>query len=142
MAQFTVSGAYGPYEVSGAPVAGNNEIQTIVGNSTITAGTFRLSFGGEVTADIPWNAPTSQVETALNNLRSIAAGGTATLGVAVTGGALPGTLMTLTFSGANVVQNAGAPLLVLSNNSLTGGGSITIARTQTAVAATARGALR
>ena len=114
------------YTVSGAPTAGTDEVQTIIGNSTVTAGTFKLSFQGFTTAAISWTATTSIMETALNNLPSIANGGTGLVGVVVTGGALPGTTMTITFSGSNVAKKD-VPLLVLASNSLTGGGSMTIA---------------
>lgn len=110
----------------GAPGNGTDEVQTIIKDSTVTGGTFRLSFQGFVTAEIAWDAGTAAVETALNNLPSIAAGGTAVVGVAVTGGALPGTTMTITFSGSNVAKKA-LPMLVLHLNSLTGGGSMTLA---------------
>jgi len=114
------------YTIPGAPVAGTDEVQTIIKNSTVTAGTFRLSFQGFITAPISWTADTAIMETALNNLPSIASGGTGLVGVVVTGGALPGTTMTITFSGSNVSKRE-QPLLVLHSNSLTGGGSMTIA---------------
>jgi hypothetical protein len=136
-----VAGAYGPYVVNAAPVAGNNEVQTLTTAGTVTAGTFKLAVRGEVTAAIDWNATTAAVETAINNLKSVAAGGTSAVGVAVTGGAFPGTAFTVTYSGTNMAQSAGEGLMVLAYNNLTGGGSVVIARSQTAVAATARGAL-
>ncbi len=117
------------YTVTGAPVTGTDEVQTITANpaaGSITAGTFRLSFQGFVSAPISWSASTSILETALNNLASIAAGGTGLVGVVVTGGALPTTAMTVTFSGTNVARKE-LPMLVLHSNSLTGGGSFTIA---------------
>jgi hypothetical protein len=128
MAETQYFGAPGAvYTTSGAPVvAGTDEVQTIIKNSTVTAGTFRLSFGGHVTAPISWTATTAIMETALNNLASIAQGGTAATGVAVTGGPLPGTTMTITFSGSNVAKKD-QPTLVLASNNLTGGGSMTIA---------------
>jgi hypothetical protein len=133
--------AYG--YINGAPIAGNNEIQTLTANpavGSLTSGTFQLSFGGELTAAIPYNPTTAQLETAINNLKSVAAGGTASVGVAVTGGQFPTTALSVTFSGTDVRQVVGTPLLVLAYNNMGGGGSITIARTQTAVSATFRGA--
>jgi hypothetical protein len=130
MAETQFFGAPGAiYTTSGAPSAGVDEVQTITANpaaGSITAGTFRLSFQGFVTAPISWSASTSILETALNNLPSIANGGTSAVGVAVTGGALPTTAMTVTFSGSQVRKKE-LPLLVLHLNSLTGGGSWTIA---------------
>lgn len=127
------------YTVGAAPSAGTDEVQTIIKNSTVTAGTFRLSFQGFVTDPIDWDAGTADVETALNDLPSIASGGTGLVGVVVTGGALPGTTMTITFSGSNVAKKA-LPLLVLHSNSLTGGGSMTIAEGTPGVDATHRDA--
>lgn len=117
------------YTISGAPVAGTDEVQTITVSpaiASVTAGTFRLSFGGFMTAAISWSASTSIMETALNNLPSIANGGTAAVGVAVTGGTLPETALTVTFSGSNVSKRE-QPLITLHSASLTGGGTFVIA---------------
>jgi hypothetical protein len=132
----------GMYVATAAPVAGNNEIQTLQVSGTVTAGTYRLKVNGEVTAAIAWNTTTAQLETALNNLKQIAAGGTSLTGVAVTGGPLSAsTALTVTFVGTAVRQVAGQGLIELAYNNLTGGGTVVIARTQTAVSATHRGAL-
>jgi hypothetical protein len=136
---FSAPGAI--HTVTGAPSAGTDEVQSIVGNSTVTAGTFRLSFQGFVTAPISWTADTAILETALNNLPSLANGGTGLVGVVVTGGALPGTALVVTFSGRNVAKKA-QPLLVLHRNSLTGGGSMTIAEDTPGVDASHRQAAR
>jgi hypothetical protein len=129
-----------PHLVSdGVPTAGTDEVQTLTTSGTVTAGTFRLSFGGFMTGTIAWNATTSVVETALNNLPSCGAGGTASVGVAVTGGAFPGTAFTVTFSGANVAKKV-QPLLVLHRNDLTGGGTVVIAEQTPGVDAFGRGA--
>lgn len=109
----------------GAPSAGVDEVQGIVKDGTVTAGTFRLSFQGFVTAPISWTATTSILETALNALPSIGNGGTGLVGVVVTGGALPGTALVITFSGSNVAKRA-LPLLVLHQNDLTGDGTMAI----------------
>ena len=117
------------YTVAGAPVAGTDEVQTITVSpavASVTAGTFRLSFQGFMTAPISWSATTAIMETALNNLPSIANGGTAAVGVAVTGGTLPTTAMTVTFSGSNVAKKE-QPLIVLHSTTLTGGGTFLIA---------------
>lgn len=130
------------YTVGAAPAAGTDEIQTITANpaaGSVTAGTFRLSFLGFVTAPISWSASTSIMETALNNLPSIANGGTATLGVAVTGGTLPTTALTVTFSGTNMAKKE-QPLIVLHSTSLTGGGNFVIAEGTPGVNATHRDA--
>ena len=127
------------YTTTGAPVNGTNEVQTIIKNSTVTAGTFKLSFQGFPSAVISWTADTAIMETALNNLPSIGNGGTGLVGVVVTGGPLPGTALTITFSGSNVSKKV-LPLLVLHTNSLTGGGSMTIAEGTPGVDASHRSA--
>lgn len=109
----------------GVPSAGVDEVQGIVKDGTVTAGTFRLSFQGFITGPISWTATTAILETALNNLPSIANGGTGLVGVVVTGGALPGTALVITFSGTNVAKRA-LPTLVLHRNDLTGGGTMAI----------------
>jgi hypothetical protein len=127
------------YTVSGAPVAGTDEVQTLTTSGTVTAGTFKLAHQGFVSAAIAWNATTAAVETALNNLASVANGGTSSVGVAVTGGAFPGTAFTVTCSGTNMAKKE-QPLFVLANNSLTGGGTVVIAEGTPGVNATHRDA--
>lgn len=125
----------------GAPGNGTNEVQTLTKDGTVTAGTFRLSFQGFVSDAIPWNAGTADVETALNELASIGAGGTGLVGVVVTGGAFPGTAFTVTFSGSNVAKRA-LPLLILHRNDLTGGGTVAIGEGTPGVHAFGIGAAR
>jgi hypothetical protein len=67
-----------------------------------TAGTFTLTFSGQTTGDLPFNASAGDVQTALNGLSSINAGGGS---VTVTGG--PGDATGTT---AYVVRFNGAPL--------------------------------
>lgn len=126
------------YTVSGAPAAGTDEVQTITHNSTVSGGTYRLAFEGFVTASLAALTTTAALETALNNLPSIAAGGTGLVGVVVTttGGTMgSGTALTVTFSGSNMAKRAHG-LITLHQNSLTGGGSITIAEGTPGVDAT------
>jgi hypothetical protein len=123
----------------GAPNNGVDEVQGIVKNSTVTAGTFRLSFQGFVTGPIAWTADTAILETALNALPSIAHGGTGVVGVVVTGGPLPGTALVVTFSGSQVAKRA-QPLLVLHRNDLTGGGTMAITESTAGVTVFGAGA--
>jgi hypothetical protein len=96
-----------------------NAVQTISDTPTITAGTFTISgtnpLSGEAftTADIAYNASAATVATAVQT--ALGHGGTVT----GAGGALPGTDVTLTFSGAY----AGRPveLMTVNNAGLTGG---------------------
>jgi hypothetical protein len=91
-----------PVAVSnGVPAVGVNEVQGLTISGTVTAGTFRLSFQGFVTDSIPWNATTAQVETALNNVASLGAGGTGVVGVVVTGTLDTRATLTTALAGAN-----------------------------------------
>ena len=99
-----------------------NEVQTATISGTPTGGTFKLSFRGAESAAIAYNAAAATVQTALQALRSIGSGN-----VTVSGSA--GGPYTITFVGALAGQNV--PLLVLSDNSLTGGTSPTVGIVQT-----------
>lgn len=76
-------------------VAGTNEVQTVTLSGSPSAGTFTLSYGTQTTGPIAYNATAADVDTALEALSNIPAGG-----VTCTGGALPGSLVTVTFTGA------------------------------------------
>lgn len=109
----------------GVPVAGNDEVQTLTITGTPTGGTFRLRFGSAKTAAIAYNASAATVAAALNALSTLGAGA-----VAGGGGALPGTPVTITFSGANVAKRD-QPLIVAENVALTGGTTPDAAVTET-----------
>lgn len=92
--------------------SGVKEVQTLAtASGTITAGTFTLTFGGQTTAAIAWNASAAAVEDALELLSTIGTGG-----VIVAGGPLPGTGMTITFQTPGDKGN-----ITVDNASLTGG---------------------
>lgn len=74
---------------------GTNEAQRVTITGTPTGGTFRLVFNGQTTAPIVRNATAAQVQTALEGLINVEVGD-----VAVTGGPLPGSFVTVTFQGA------------------------------------------
>jgi hypothetical protein len=101
-------GLYGPY--AGATA----EVQTVTITGTPTGGTFTLTFQGETTAAIAYNATASAVEAALEALSVINAGD-----VAVTGGPGPGTAYTVTFGGQYHGENVAQ--MTTSGASLTGG---------------------
>lgn len=121
---------------AGAPSAGTSEVNTLTINAT--GGTFKLSYDGEVSAAIAWNATNNtlvaNVNAALDALDSLAAGeivaavGTMTAGV--------GTL-TLTFGGnsAKLAVNT----VQVADNSLTGTATCSIVKTTPGVSATERG---
>jgi hypothetical protein len=92
-----------------------NEIQTLTITGTPTGGTFKLTFGGQQTGTIAFNASAATVQTALVALSTIGTGN-----VVCGGGALPGTGVTITFQGT--LANTDVALLT-SADTLTGGTS-------------------
>lgn len=115
------AGKVGPFQ-RGSGAAGTaavNEVQTI-GLGAASAGTVTITFNGETTAAIAFNATAAQVKAALETLNGINPGD-----VAVTGGPFPGVL-TLTFGGALAGQDL--PQITATPTGLTGG-TVTIATT-------------
>ncbi len=96
-------------------------VQTITLTGTPTGGTFTVSFDGQTTAPIAYNAAASAVQTALQALSTIGAGN-----IAVTGSA---GAYTATFQGA--LANMPVTLMTGSAASLTGGTSAAVVIAQT-----------
>jgi hypothetical protein len=109
-------------------VAGTgNEIETVAITGSPAGGTFTLTFQGQTTAGIAWNATAATIQTALEALSNIAPGD-----VVVTGGPMPGTVRVY-FGGAyaatDVTQmtgsaaglTGGTPVLTVAT--LTNGGA-------------------
>ena len=80
---FSIKGAYteggnswgtGPYEVMNG--AGTDAVQTVSIAGTPTGGTFELSFGGESTSPLAYNASAAVVQAALDALPTIGVGNT------------------------------------------------------------------
>src|ERR1700752_4295266 len=69
-----------------------NAQQTITITGSPTGGTFTLTYNGQTTAAIAYNAPAEDVEDALEVLSNVGVGN-----VLGGGGALPGTAVTITF---------------------------------------------
>lgn len=92
---------------------GTSEVQTLTIGGSPTGGTFTVTFAGQTTAAIAYNAAASAVQTALQALSTIGAGN-----VAVTGSA--GGPYTVTFQGALAHDNVPA---MTATSSLTGGTS-------------------
>ena len=76
-----------------APVT--SDVQTLAVPGGPTGGAFTLTFGGQTTAAISFNATAAQVQAALTALSNIGPGN-----LACTGGPLPGTNVTITFAGS------------------------------------------
>ncbi len=94
---------------------GTDEVQQVAITGVPTGGSFTLTFDGQTTGPIAYNATAAQVKTALVALNNVAASD-----VTTTGGPLPGSPVVITFGGnydgTNVPQ-------VTSTASLTGGTS-------------------
>jgi len=79
--------------IFGDSVASRDEIQTLVFSSVPTSGNFYLGFENEVTAVLPFNATSTQIESALNslpNLQNVFVVGNFSLGFAITFNAVDG----------------------------------------------------
>lgn len=104
------SGLYGPYSPS------TSEVQTVTITGTPTGGTFTLTYSGQTTTAIAYNASAATVQAALIALSNIGTGD-----VVCTGGALPGTAVTVTFAGT--LANTDVAAMTASGAGLTGGSS-------------------
>lgn len=93
-------------------LAGANEVQTI-NLGAATAGTVAITFDGETTAAIAYNATAAATQAALEALSNVDAGD-----IVVTGGPLPGTV-TLTFGGQYAGLNVAQ--VTVTPTGLTGG---------------------
>jgi len=99
---------------TGGPLPGVNEVQTITITGTPTGGTFALTFDGQTTAGIAFDASAAVVDAALEALSNIAAGD-----VACTGGPLPGAAVVVEFTALLGAQDVA--LMTADGALLTGG---------------------
>lgn len=91
-----------------------NEVQTVTITGTPTGGTFTLTYAGQITAGIAYNANAAAVQSALEALSNIGVGD-----VTVTGGPGPGTPFTVTFTGTLAATDVAQ--MTASGAALTGG---------------------
>jgi hypothetical protein len=105
---------YGP-----AVNPGVNEVQTVTITGTPTGGTFRLTWNGQQTAVIAYNATAATVQAALEALSNIGVGN-----VSVTGGPGPGTPYVVTFVGQFASENVSQ---MTATHTFTGGTTPAIA---------------
>lgn len=100
-----------------APYAGpRSEVQTVTITGSPTGGTYTLTFSGQTTVGIPYNATAAQVKAALEALSNVEVGD-----VAVSGGPHPGTAVAVTFGGQYLSDDVAQ--MTASAASLTGGTS-------------------
>lgn len=100
-------------------VAGVNEKQSVSFGTAATGGTFTLTYAGQTTAAIAYNANAATFELAFEALSSVGAGNGTTTGSA---GA-----WVVEFTGALAATNV--PLITGNGTNLTGAGSVTISTT-------------
>jgi hypothetical protein len=122
---FDVSGdGFAKALLAGQALGGvTNEAQTVTITGTPTGGSFTLTFNGETTATILYNANAATVQTALEGLASIEPGD-----VVVTGGPGPGTPYVVTFTGYYAGQNV---TQMTAAHTFTGGTTPNVAVTTT-----------
>lgn len=120
-------------ELRGMVRGTGNEIETVTITGGPTSGTFTLTFAGQTTSGIAWNASAATVQAALEALSNVAPGD-----VVVTGGPMPGLGVSVAFggvySGVNVTQMTGSaaglaggtPVLTIAT--LVAGGAADVAR--------------
>jgi hypothetical protein len=95
------------------------DVQTISVTGVPTAGTFQLAFGGQTSTPVPFNATSAQIQTALAGLSNVGASG-----VVCSGGALPGTAVTVSFAGPLGIGSQ--PVISATGSTLVGAGSPTV----------------
>lgn len=94
-----------------------SEVQTLaVTGGPPTGGTFTLTYSGQTTTTLDWDATAAEIQAALIALSNIGP-----LDVVCAGGPFPGTPITVTFKGALSQTNVA---LITANNSLTPSGTV------------------
>lgn len=112
---------------SAAPTSlttGTNEVQTVTITGSPTGGTFSLTYAGQTTSGIAYNAVASAVQSALEALSNIAPGD-----ITVTGGPGPSTPYVVTFVGP--LADTDVAQMTASGALLTGGTSPAVTVTTT-----------
>jgi hypothetical protein len=116
--------AYQAWDPNTGASGAADEVQTIDTTGTPTGGTFTLSFNGQTTTPLDFDATAAEVDAALEALSTIDAAM-----VVSAGGPLP-TAITVTFSGAQFADSD-VPMLVADYSLLTGGTAPTVTVVQT-----------
>lgn len=111
-------------DIAGSYAGGTNEVQRITVTGTPTGGTFTITYNGQTTEPLPYNATAAQVQAALLALSSVPSG----TSIAVTGGPLPGAFVVITFQNQLGGLNVGQ---MTTTDSFTGGTSPASAVTTT-----------
>lgn len=108
--------------------AGTNKVMNLTSGGTVSGGTFTLTFSGQTTVPLAWNATATVVQAALEALSNVEPGE-----ILVGGGPWPATPLTFTFRGRYAASSA--PVITGSFASLTGSSPTGTIGTPTAGAA-------
>jgi hypothetical protein len=109
--------AYAP-DNAGALTTLGDEVQAISPTGVVSGGTFTITYAGQTTAAIAYNATPAAIQAALEALSNLAPGD-----VFVTGGPLPTNRVQLRFTGTLLGTNVAE--ITVNSGGLTGGGSYT-----------------
>ncbi|HSX00033.1 MAG TPA: hypothetical protein VLH38_03285 [Patescibacteria group bacterium] len=120
--QKMVNGRPERYEISMQAIQ-TSAVQRLAITGSPTGGNFALTYSGQTTATIAFNATAGQVQTALEALSNIGVGD-----AVCSGGVLPGTPVVITFAGTLV--NTDVSLITTNSAGLTGGTTPTATVTQ------------
>lgn len=107
--------AYAP-DNAGALTTMTDEVEAITATGTVTGGTYTITYAGQTTAAIAYNATAAAIQAALEALSNLAPGD-----VFVTGGPLPANRVHIRFAGTLAGTNVAE--ITISSLGLTGGGS-------------------
>jgi hypothetical protein len=121
---YATSAVFDATTLGSGGAGGTNEVQTVTITGTPAGGDFTLTFQGQETAAIAYNATAATVEDRLEALSTIGQGN-----VRVTGGPGPGTPYVVTF--INDLAANDQPLAVDDDSGLTGGTTPAVTVTQT-----------
>lgn len=103
------AGKIGPFQA-----AGTAEVQTVTPSGTWTGGTYTLTYSGQTTTALAYNANAATITAALAALSNVGAAGGA---ITATGGPLSSGAVTLTFGGN---LQGDQPMLTINTTSVTG----------------------
>ena len=109
---------------SQAAGSATNEVQTLTETGSPTGGTFTITFNGQTTAAIAFDATAAAIQSALEALSNVSSGD-----ITAGGGDLDSTPVTLTFAGNYAATDV--DLVVIDDALLTGGTSPAVTPTET-----------
>lgn len=117
------AGVFRALTVDNFDAATSNEQQTVTITGAPTGGTFTLTYGGQTTTAIAFNATAAAVAAALEALVSVGS-----FNVTASGGPLPGTAVVITFTGRLGSTDVA---MLTATSSLTGGAAPAVTITET-----------